>query len=574
MKHSKLLTLAMLLPFVSSLSSCGEIAPSPENQRKFRDEEEKITMTQVIKDGEKQGYPAPSLGKTKVFVVPVEFTDYPADEIGALYNSDVKDKKALKHFQADGITPEGTGRGAENAREDIRKVYFGESSETTWHSLKSYYHSSSYGKLDFEGLVAPWTPAFTNSMTMAPVSAKEFKDNGGSAATLAQNLLQFYSDDTMKKYKIFKNDDGSDMFKNGTEFLKYFDSNSDGCFDVLEMVYSAPYYATYVDDQGNDVAIDNEMFWAYCGGTGTEGDVRKPRLSKWAFQSYYTCVEGGTYNDDGTWRSWTCTEISNGIAKVDAHTIVHETGHALGLDDYYDYDYKRSPLKGVDMMDHNVGDHNAYSKSLLGWTNPTVVTNPTTVTINSFTDTGDCIMVPYRGYFETDNKNKNTFHTEYISIELYTPTGVNAADSERQYAGAYPLCPSEAGIKVYHVDSRLGLFDYSGNNNGKFINYSDSLVSTSQSVYVMKANSNTGTRTISHKEGSTTKYDWLIEYMPRSGSGTVSSIANNNLFKAGDTFGYEDDYKGFKFNSGKSFGYKFTIDALTATSATITFYQA
>ena len=98
MKHSKLLTLAMLLPFVSSLSSCGEIAPSPENQRKFRDEEEKITMTQVIKDGEKQGYPAPSVGKTKVFVVPVEFTDYPADEIGALYNSDVKDKKALKHF--------------------------------------------------------------------------------------------------------------------------------------------------------------------------------------------------------------------------------------------------------------------------------------------------------------------------------------------------------------------------------------------------------------------------------------------------------------------------------------------
>ena len=71
-------------------------------------------MTQVIKDGEKQGYPAPSVGKTKVFVVPVEFTDYPADEIGALYNSDVKDKKALKEVKAE----------LEKIKEDITEAEF------------------------------------------------------------------------------------------------------------------------------------------------------------------------------------------------------------------------------------------------------------------------------------------------------------------------------------------------------------------------------------------------------------------------------------------------------------------
>ena len=49
--------------------------------------------------------------------------------------------------------------------------------------------------------------------------------------------------------------------------------------------------------------------------------------------------------------------------KADAHTVVHETGHALGLLDYYSTGYDGStPAAGIDMMDHNVGDHNAYSK--------------------------------------------------------------------------------------------------------------------------------------------------------------------------------------------------------------------
>ena len=157
------------------------------------------------------------------------------------------------------------------------------------------------------------------------------------------------------------------MFKSGKEFLQYFDSDKDGCIDVVELVYSAPFYATYVNEKGEEVPIDNEKFWAYCGGTSTEGNKEKPRLSKWAWQSYYTTVEGGTFDSDGKWRAWTCEEISDGIAKPDAHTIVHETGHAMGLPDYYDYDYKTSPLGAVDMQDHNVGDHSAHSKNWWAW---------------------------------------------------------------------------------------------------------------------------------------------------------------------------------------------------------------
>jgi M6 family metalloprotease-like protein len=55
--------------------------------------------------------------------------------------------------------------------------------------------------------------------------------------------------------------------------------------------------------------------------------------------------------------------------------VIHETGHALGLPDYY-ATTTVGPQGGVgylDMMDGNWGDHNCFSKFLLEWLPPTVV---------------------------------------------------------------------------------------------------------------------------------------------------------------------------------------------------------
>ena len=55
------------------------------------------------------------------------------------------------------------------------------------------------------------------------------------------------------------------------------------------------------------------------------------------------------------------------------YVVIHETGHALGLPDYYDYDDTVGPRGGVgglDMMDANRGDHNCFSKFLLDWMTP------------------------------------------------------------------------------------------------------------------------------------------------------------------------------------------------------------
>ena len=178
------------------------------------------------------------------------------------------------------------------------------------------------------------------------------------------------------------------------------------------------------------------------------------------------------------------------------------------------------------MMDHNVGDHNAYSKSVLGWNDPVVVTGPTTVTVKSFTKTGECIIVPYRGYF-SDNKNNtnaNTLMNEYLTIELYNGSyGVNEADSKSHYAGKYPLCASDTGLKIFHVDSRLGLYDYSS-GTGKFVNYVDSIVSTNNNQIVTIGNSNTGSRTVSVTEGKKTTYNYQIEYLSSTPNKTSSVI--------------------------------------------------
>jgi PKD repeat protein len=55
---------------------------------------------------------------------------------------------------------------------------------------------------------------------------------------------------------------------------------------------------------------------------------------------------------------------------------IRETGHLLGLPDYYDYDASTGPKGGVggwDMMDAHWGDHNAFSKYLLGWIDPFMI---------------------------------------------------------------------------------------------------------------------------------------------------------------------------------------------------------
>jgi hypothetical protein len=183
------------------------------------------------------------------------------------------------------------------------------------------------------------------------------------------------------------------------------------------------------------------------------------------------------------WASYDFMYEGYGSSEVDGHTYIHETGHVLGLDDYYSYtEGDWGAAGGLDMMDYNVLDHNAYSKFFLGWSDPFVVDGTkaaTTINLSPFESSGQFILI-------NDEWNGSAFD-EYLAIEFYTPTGLNYQDSR---VGGYPGNNVRGftvpGIKIYHVDARLGLFS---STSGAFLSYTDSAVGSASS-YPFIAHSN------------------------------------------------------------------------------------
>ena len=299
--------------------------------------------------------------------------------------------------------------GCDKALTDIEKAFFGDPSYTGWESVSSYYYKSSYGKLKLQGRVTDW---FTVDKTSRQV-------NGLST--------QIYAD---QSYYVLR--EAAKWYEQNYGDLEYYDQNNDGYVDAIWLVYDHPYST-----------LGNNIWWAY---------------TFWDYQNTASGLKPYTY-------AWASVDFlyeglyqQNGVAVTDAHTFIHETGHVLGLDDYYNYDENSTygAAGKIDMMDYNIGDHNAYSKMLLGWTMPKVVTGDTTITIAPFESSGDCILV--RG----DSTWNQTAMDEYLLIEFSTPTGLNYLDSLQPYTGGVQHF-TESGIKIYHIDSRLGVFDYWGN---------------------------------------------------------------------------------------------------------------
>ncbi|MFA7701201.1 MAG: hypothetical protein WCX85_05000, partial [Bacilli bacterium] len=280
--------------------------------------------------------------------------------------------------------------------------------------------------------------------------------------------------------------------------------------------------------------------------------------------------DNGYYDNLGVYHNWTDEEIINGTAKIDAHTIIHESGHALGADDYYTYDSGNDwgALGGTDMMDYNIGDHNAYTKSIFGWSDPIVVTGEGEVTLESFTDTGDAILLPA---YKEDGQVNNSLMDEYIMIEYYRPTGLNEMDATYNYTGNYPKMPDIPGIRVYHVDSRLGLFTYS-NNVWQFVRYVSFVSGTDDNSYIGIANSNT-------KSSSAVSANKLIHALEVSGQNTLKNTSfaarysSSMMWQEGDTFGV-DTFIDFKLNNGEYLGYKFEVKSMNDTEVKIEFSLA
>ena len=401
-------------------------------------------------------------------------------------------------------------QGGEKTLSNIQKAFFGDASVTSWHSVSSFYQDSSYDHLTITGTVLDW---FNINM---------------SAATLATKTS--YNDPTYQVLELFYNSASS-------ELLQEYDQNNDGFIDALWLIYSIPARA-----------VNEDLYWAYTYWYDQAPKTSKPVPGVYAWASYDFMYEG--YGSNG----------------IDAHTYIHETGHVLGLDDYYNYDEDSTygPTGRVDMMDWNIVDHNAFSKMALGWTLPHVIDGSeeeTTIMLSPFESSGDVILI-------NDTWNGSPFD-EYIAIEFYTPTGLNQKDS---LSGGYPGNNLSGftipGVKIFHVDARL-VFGYRvAPWNWASYQFTDNIRAYNGSSYTDVGQSNTPSKS--------TEEDYrLLHLMEATGTNSFASgnkATNATLFTEGQSFTPSTVFfeNGSAFNDGSPVGYRIEIGDITLAGAMIT----
>ena len=391
-------------------------------------------------------------------------------------------------------------------RSDIQKVMFGETNDTSWESVASFYQKSSYGKLNLSGSVTNWFDSGYSSSDMISLENR----NIDSVSILMEDAIEWVRN-TQPQID-----------------LKDYDNDSDGHIDAVWMIYSAP----------SDL---NDVFWAY------------------VYWNYRNQNNKNTANPTPfayAWASFDFMYEGYGTSGIDGHTFIHETGHLLGLDDYYDYDGKTSPMGVIDMMDNNIIDHNGFSKFALGWTNPYIVTGDADIEIYPASLNGDAILL-------AADWNGNPFD-EYILLELYTPDGLNERDSNSAYPGNNSRGFTIPGIRMYHVDARL--YDTQENT------YVDSLNSN---AYIGASNSESWSFLDTNKG----KFKLLSLVDANKNARYLSSpyaIANNNtLFTQGKVFAFQDYKSAFplgnslKMNDATTFPFSIEFSQVNSDIAKI-----
>lgn len=409
---------------------------------------------------------------------------------------------------------------------DLDKTFNGGKEETGWESVSSFYKKSSYGKLDMSADI--YNDWIRLDKTLEEVMALDIKT---------------YKDPTW--YVV---DYVVEVLKNQEIDLSQYDSNLDGFIDGIWLVYGVRNYAHYLN--ASDEMMN--LLWAYTFWENNNSPVvGNPKANVYCWGSYDFMYEGLN---------------SKSPLKLDAHTFIHETGHMLGLDDYYDYDEtsRLNPAGCLDMMDYNIGDHNAYSKFLLGWVEPQVFNFKSgSYELKPFESSGDCLLV------STSSLNNISPLEEYLLIEFYTPTGLNSFDATYNYSEKYPLMFTQKGVKIYHIDARLGEFIRSPHGlwlYGRYIrNYSmDDIRNETdlKSVYYDIFASNTSSR--SYKE------NYKILNLISSNSPNQDYYYNRTYAKNKDLFVRDSVIKDYEFNDGNILNFELVVSNID-TTATIFF---
>jgi len=272
-----------------------------------------------------------------------------------------------------------------NTAASIQSKLFGDGTASPpYESLRNYYRRSSYNQLEIQGNVLGWyRPSYLrSSIDISPAHETQSREN------LIKEALNYY--------------DGQ-----GHDFTQY-DNDGDGAIDYLVVIWTGP-------DNGWA-----NFWWGY--------------MTTFSDSSYHL---DGKRLDTYSWQ-WEANPYPGTFGPL---VVIHETGHALGLPDYYDYDPSVGPkggLGGLDMMDHNWGDHNCFSKFLLDWIHPsTYSTGSSTVTLNASGTSQDAVVIMPGAVAGNE-------FGEFFMVQNRYRVG-------NDYNASYPA----DGLLIWHVDSTL-----------------------------------------------------------------------------------------------------------------------
>lgn len=422
----------------------------------------------------------------------------------------------------------------DDVREDIETAFCGTEEDTGWNSVKTYYQTLSDERCNLTPIVTDWWECGIDSSSAA--------SSQSTTATLVQGAVDWY----------FSQPDA--------EPRESFDLDQDGYLDGVMLVYAAP-------DYRSSRSYENENLWAYCSWLPTTASVATPAPKAFLWASYdFMYGSGDAYTRTG--RYYGGGDSSH--VEIDAHTFIHETGHMFGFNDYYDYSQQYNPAGGFSMQDENVGSHDPYSAMAAGWVDPIIPFDSTTISIRPFQNKNHDLILITNAW-----NGDNSPFDEYLLLELYTPTGLNELDATYTYNYAYPKGPSDCGIRLWHVDSRLvkGRVSLNGASvTWSSVPYTDPEL---DGCYLMQSNTSYNSRYPEYFQSygnvlGTSYADYNFLQLIRNNENAShrtsygTNISNDDLFKDGSSFtmaAYSKQFvNGVKLNCKDYLGWAFDVE--------------